>query len=134
MNPTNVWQIARLNANSLERVGHPTQKPVEVIRRLVRALSYPGSTVLDFFAGSCSTTRVAIEEGRHSIASDIEKEIKGYLKAQIKNLCAGDTDLFRGRVPTYRILPEDEFATHPVFSGPQITSESDGLAVANEAS
>ena len=26
-NPTNVWQMPRLNANSKERVGHPTQKP-----------------------------------------------------------------------------------------------------------
>lgn len=48
-NPTNVWEIGRLNGNSLERVGHPTQKPLEIIRRLVRALSYPDSIVLDFF-------------------------------------------------------------------------------------
>ena len=31
-NPTNVWEMGRLNGNSLERVGHPTQKPLEVIR------------------------------------------------------------------------------------------------------
>ena len=66
-NPTNVWQVGRLNGNSLESVGHPTQKPRSIIRRLVRALSYPGSTVLDFFGGSGITTRVAIEEGRHSV-------------------------------------------------------------------
>ncbi len=48
-NPTNVWEIGRLNGNSLERVGHPTQKPLEVIRRLIKALSYPDSVVLDFF-------------------------------------------------------------------------------------
>ena len=50
-NPTNVWEINRLNGNSKERVGHPTQKPVEIIDRFVKALSYPGSTVIDFFAG-----------------------------------------------------------------------------------
>ena len=52
INPTNVWKIPRLNGNSKERVGHPTQKPKELIERLVRSLSFPGSTVLDFFAGS----------------------------------------------------------------------------------
>ena len=57
-NPTNVWEMGRLNGNSLERVGHPTQKPLEVIRRLVKALSYPDSVVLDFFAGSGTTGRV----------------------------------------------------------------------------
>ena len=51
-NPTNVWEIGRLNSNSVERVGHPTQKPLELVRRFIRALSYPGSLVLDFFAGS----------------------------------------------------------------------------------
>ena len=35
-NPTNVWEIGRLNGNSKERVGHPTQKPTEMIRRFVR--------------------------------------------------------------------------------------------------
>lgn len=47
-NPTNVWQIGRLNGNSKERVGHPTQKPVEIIDRFIKSLSYPGSVVLDF--------------------------------------------------------------------------------------
>ena len=66
-NPTNVWRIPRLNGNSLERVGHPTQKPQALVQRLVRALSYPGSVVLDFFAGSGITTRVAIED--HGMAA-----------------------------------------------------------------
>ena len=73
-NPTNVWNLPRLNGNSKERVGHPTQKPKEVIRRLVKSLSYPGSTVLDFFAGSGVSTIVSIEENRHSISSDIDKK------------------------------------------------------------
>src|SRR5581483_3741707 len=69
INPTNVWRIPRLNGNSKERVGHPTQKPAALIERIVRSLSFPGSTLLDFFAGSGVTTRVAIETGRNSIAS-----------------------------------------------------------------
>jgi site-specific DNA-methyltransferase (adenine-specific) len=85
-NPTNVWRIGRLNGNSLERVGHPTQKPAELIRRLVRSLSYPGSIVLDFFAGSGVTTRVAIEEGRHSICGDVSKQLHTHLKKQLQQL------------------------------------------------
>lgn len=82
-NPTNVWQMARLNGNSKERVGHPTQKPRQVIQRLVRALSYPGSVVLDFFAGSGVTARVAIEEGRHSVTCDAEAVSREYLQKQL---------------------------------------------------
>jgi DNA modification methylase len=87
-NPTNVWRIGRLNGNAHERVGHPTQKPRAVIERLVRALSYPGSVVLDFFAGSGVTARVAIEQSRHSICADIDPSFPKYLKAQLKQLDA----------------------------------------------
>lgn len=79
-NPTNVWEIGRLNGNSAERVGHPTQKPKEIIRRFVKALSYEGSIVLDFFAGSGTTGAVCIEENRHSIMVDSDNALKEYFK------------------------------------------------------
>jgi len=72
-NPTNVWEINRLNGNSKERVGHPTQKPVEIIDRFIKALSYPGSIVLDFFAGSGTVGRVCIKEGRHCLMCDSDQ-------------------------------------------------------------
>jgi len=87
-NPTNVWRMSRLNGNSLERVGHPTQKPAAVIERLVRALSYPGSTVLDFFAGSGVTARVAIQEGRNSICTDADSIFRDYMAKQLDFLRA----------------------------------------------
>lgn len=85
-NPTNVWRMPRLNGNSKERVGHPTQKPAVVIQRLVRALSHPGSTVLDFFGGSGVTARVCIEEGRSSICTDIDPVFKTYTARQLEFL------------------------------------------------
>ena len=111
-NPTNVWEIGRLNGNSLQRVGHPTQKPTEIIRRIVRAMSYPGSVVLDFFAGSGVTTRVCIEEGRHSIASDLSTDLNGYLDQHIAQI---KPDIFSNFVP-FKLLTETEFQSHPVFS------------------
>ncbi len=89
-NPTNVWRINRLNGNAKERVGHPTQKPAELIRRIMRGLSYPGSTVLDFFAGSGVTARVAIEENRHSISCDRDPKLPEYLQAQLAHRQAGN--------------------------------------------
>lgn len=85
-NPTNVWQIERLISNSWERVGHPTQKPLEVIRRLVKGLSYPGSLVLDFFAGSGTTGRVCIEENRHSILVDNDPKTLNYFNKHIEKM------------------------------------------------
>ena len=83
-NPTNVWEIGRLNGNSVERVGHPTQKPTEIIRRFVKALSYEGALVLDFFAGSGTTGRVCIEENRHSIMVDADESLMGYFNKHLE--------------------------------------------------
>lgn len=97
-NPTNVWEIGRLNGNSTERVGHPTQKPAELIRRFVRGLSFEGSVVLDFFAGSGTTGRVCIEERRHSILVDSDNKLHGYLEKHIEQL---KSNLF---LPEYNLI------------------------------
>ena len=113
INPTNVWRIGRLNGNSKERVGHPTQKPKAVIERLIRALSYPGSTVLDFFAGSGVTTRVAIQEGRHSISSDIGMDFLKYLRAHLSQLSEKDGDVSQRE--EYILLNKKDKAKHPAY-------------------
>lgn len=91
-NPTNVWEIGRLNGNSVERVGHPTQKPLEIIRRFVKSLSYEGSVVLDFFAGSGTAGIVCMQEKRHSILVDSDPKIKTYLSEHIKKNAASLKD------------------------------------------
>jgi DNA modification methylase len=110
INPTNVWKIPRLNGNSKERVGHPTQKPKQLVERIVRSLSFPGSTVLDFFAGSGVASRVAIETRRHSISSDADDAFRAYFKRHLEQL--GES----GSLPTDRVLIEtDDWSEHPVF-------------------
>lgn len=111
-NPTNVWRMPRLNGNSTERVGHPTQKPRALIQRLVRALSYPGSTVLDFFAGSGVTTRVAIEERRHSISADVDPAICLYLEKQIRQM-RKDGESPESKSADYEIGEDESLSSHP---------------------
>lgn len=47
---------------------HPAQKPEALIETLISYLSSPGELVLDLFAGSFTTTRVALETGRQPVA------------------------------------------------------------------
>ena len=112
-NPTNVWHINRLNSNSKERVGHPTQKPISLLRRIVRALSYPNSTVLDFFAGSGATSRVAIEEGRNSISSDIDPSLHSYFDRHMDKF--QEQNALLCSTLKYNVYRDDEFIMHPVF-------------------
>lgn len=81
-NPTNVWEISRLNSNSLERVGHPTQKPEAIIKRIVRSMSDKGDLVLDIFAGSAVTFKVCVEEERNSVCCDKSTELLKYSEKQ----------------------------------------------------
>lgn len=111
-NPTNVWEVPRLTGNAKERVGHPTQKPMVIIKRLVRALSNPGDVVLDFFAGTGVTTRVCIETGRHSIASDIDSKLNEYLSKLLEKM-----NLF---ISPYQILNDQSWRSHPVFKNNSI--------------
>jgi site-specific DNA-methyltransferase (adenine-specific) len=122
-NPTNVWKIPRLSGNSRERVGHPTQKPMALVARLIRALSHEGSVVLDFFAGSAVTTRVAMELGRHSVSGDLSPDILTYFARHMENWRAPGA-----RMP-HRLLDQDDFAAHPVF-GAQARSPAEIAAAA----
>jgi site-specific DNA-methyltransferase (adenine-specific) len=111
-NPTNVWRVTRLNGNSLERVGHPTQKPIAIIDRLVKALSYEGSVVLDFFGGTAVTTRVAIENNRHSISADKDEVIHEYFEKHMENWKIG---VLAEPHKQSIILNEKTFLSHPVY-------------------
>lgn len=63
-----------------ERVDHPTQKPLAVLRPLMLLTSNPGDLVLDPFAGSGSTGAAALELGRN--AHLIERDHAHFLTAQ----------------------------------------------------
>lgn len=66
-----VWDISYINSQAIERQGYPTQKPEELIERILLASSDTGSLVLDCFMGSGTTQAVAMKLGRKFIGADI---------------------------------------------------------------
>jgi len=66
-----VWDIKAEDPKSLTRTGYPTQKPTELIERIVEASSQEGDIVADFFVGSGTTLAVAQRLGRKWLACDI---------------------------------------------------------------
>jgi site-specific DNA-methyltransferase (adenine-specific) len=54
-----------------ETTGYPTQKPVKLLDRIVRASSLPGSLVLDPFSGSGTTAIAAAAAGRRFVVNDV---------------------------------------------------------------
>ncbi len=70
---TDVWDIDIVNSQAKERIGYPTQKPEELLARIIKASSNPGDLVADFFCGGGTTAAVAQKLGRRWITSDISK-------------------------------------------------------------
>jgi DNA modification methylase len=66
-----------------ESNGHPTVKPTELMRYLVRLVTQPGGTVLDPFTGSGSTGKAAVLEGFEFIGIEREAEYVAIAEARI---------------------------------------------------
>lgn len=63
---------------------HPTQKPVELIRWLIRSYTNEGDLVLDNCIGSGTTAIAAIKEKRHFIGMELDKEYFDIAEDRIK--------------------------------------------------
>ena len=95
-----VWtDIRPLQGNSKEYKGYPTQKPLTLLERIIKASSNEGDTVLDPFCG-CATACVAAEMlGRQWVGIDISPKA-----VQLTNMRLKETmgDLFHDRLVTAR--------------------------------
>ena len=68
--PTDTWWHTIVGTNSKEKTGYPTQKPLGVLERIIRASSNPGDLVFDFFAGSGTTGAACLKLERRFILVD----------------------------------------------------------------
>jgi site-specific DNA-methyltransferase (adenine-specific) len=101
--PDDVWEIPVIRGK--ERVGYPTQKPLELLRRIILASSHEGDIVMDPFCG-CATTCVAAQQlGRKWIGIDIERQPVKILIERLSN----DAGLFKDFVATDQIPKRSDF-------------------------
>ncbi len=82
--PTSVIPMPIINNDDPEK-WHPTQKPVDLMRWLIRSYSAAGDLVLDLAAGSGTTAVAAMREGRRSICIESHPE---YFKGMESRLAA----------------------------------------------
>ena len=98
---SDVWQLPIISSSSKERTGYPTQKPLALLHRIIKASSNEGDIVFDPFCG-CATTCVAAQQlGRKWIGIDIEKQAAGILVERLSN----DAGLFKDFINT-TIVPQ----------------------------
>jgi adenine-specific DNA-methyltransferase len=88
-NPGDVWIIPNVKHNHVEKTAHPCQFPVELIERLVLALTRPGEWVLDPFAGVGSALVAAILHGRRAAGAEVVGEYASTASERLRRAHAG---------------------------------------------
>jgi len=114
--PEDWWEIQPLMpSDKKERTGYPTQKPMALLSRIIKASSHKGDMVLDPFCG-CATTCIAAEKlDRHWIGIDISPKAGELVQDRLRKevgfffhgVCRTDipcrTDI--GKMIPYNALP-----------------------------
>lgn len=88
-NPSDVWEIPNVKFNHPEKTIHPCQFPVELVERLILALTNEEDWVLDPFVGVGSTSIAALLHNRRSIGADKVKKYINIAKKRINLLSKG---------------------------------------------
>jgi site-specific DNA-methyltransferase (adenine-specific) len=89
----NVWRFATPSAAEKIHGKHPTQKPVALITRCLRATTDPGDLVFDPFAGSGSTGVAAVKLGRRFIGCEQDRNYASLAARRVNDVIPGDTEV-----------------------------------------
>lgn len=88
-NPGDVWIFPNVKSNHVEKTTHPCQFPVELVERLVLALTETGDIVLDPYMGVGSAVIAAAKHGRVGYGCDIVAEYVRIAHERVTALRAG---------------------------------------------
>jgi len=114
--PGNVWEFPRVRYRMDEYENHPTQKPIALLERIIKASSKEGDVVLDPFAGTFTTSYVTKQLNRQSIGIEIQEE---YIKIGLRRL--GIASEYNGK-PLEKDRRSFELYTdekHPILNFPE---------------
>ncbi len=89
-NPKDVWSVSRLHREHRERADHPTQKPLEIVERMIKASCPPGGVVFDPFMGSGTSAVAALRTGRDHVGFELNAD---YCELIARRLAAAATEI-----------------------------------------
>lgn len=81
------WEIQYLARASKERIGYPTQKPLELVERIIHASSNKNNIIFDPFCGGGTTLHAAHNLNRRFIGIDITTNAIALIKIRLLNFC-----------------------------------------------
>lgn len=85
-NPKDLWSITRIHKQDPEREQHPTQKPLELINRIVLSSSPKGGVVLASFMGGGTTAASCYQNDRHYLGFEINPTYCKIIENRLQHL------------------------------------------------
>ena len=107
-----VWNIVNVKSNHVEKTEHPAPFPIELVDRLVLALSNEGGVVLDPFGGSGSTLISAVKNSRIGISVDLSEKYNDIAKNRLELLRRNELKIRPITKPVYK-PKKDKVASIP---------------------
>lgn len=92
-NPKDLWTVSRLHRIHSERENHPTQKPLEIVERIVKASCPEEGIVLDPFAGSGTTVAACLLNNRRYVAFEINADYYDIITKRVERIHNGSYDV-----------------------------------------
>jgi len=112
-NPGDVWVIPNVKHNHVEKTVHPCQFPIELVERLILALTNEGDLVIDPYLGVGSAACAAVLHKRRAAGADLNKEYLGLAEQRIELAIEGKLP----RRPLGKLVyvpgPNDKIAKRP---------------------
>lgn len=132
-NPKDLWSVSRLHKEDPERVEHPTQKPLEIIERMVMASCPADGVVLDPFMGSGTTAVAARRCGRQFVGFELNPDYCAIIAARLQSAEAEQQVLRNQPTEPVRAKPAAKKAK-PVTSQKRLrkTAQSTTIAAASK--
>ncbi len=81
-----VWEIQPIQSQAKDRIGYFTQKPDELLERIIKVSSNPDDIVLDPMCGCGTTIAAAYKLGRRWIGIDISSQACEVMKKRMEDL------------------------------------------------
>jgi adenine-specific DNA-methyltransferase len=113
-NPGDVWVIPNVKHNHIEKTGHPCQFPIELVERLVLALTNENDLVVDPYLGAGSTACASVLRNRRAAGAEIVPEYVRIARERINLALTGGLRRRPLGRPVYQPKPEDKIARRPM--------------------
>ena len=98
---SDTWEIPYLNPKAKERVGYPTQKPVLLLKQIVKIVTDENDLVLDPFCGSGTTCVASKSMNRNFIGIDASKDAVKLANQRLKEMIITDSALLKKGSDSY---------------------------------